>query len=277
MSSITARLICWWCSRVCICVGVFVILCATTTTPSGIHAHPILQPQTQQRHQQQQPHIRSLQPRQVLLQDDSGIVPLTTAGGSPSTPSTPSSPPPTLASASPSSSSPALGMPGSKFVQKPLLQIIAPNVTLFAALDLPPSSSSSPSSASVSAQQPEPTGSAPESGSSLLLPTSSLTISQNQIYHVNDTLMFGAGGAQPLTVQFYPYPTGLFSSFPLYLYFSLSLFFQRERDVTRKKKIDAKKLKVPGDTVTLTSRPCWQLGYAEKTTFSIFFFRRCAE
>ncbi|GJJ72234.1 hypothetical protein EMPS_04591 [Entomortierella parvispora] len=194
------------------------MLCVTTS-PSAVHAHPILQPQTQRRQQQQQQYrVRSLQPRQVLLKDDLGIVPLTTAGASLPSPSF--SPPPTLASASPTSpsSSPALGMPGSMFVQKPLLEIIAPNVTLFVALDLPPSSASSPS-ASASAQQPEPTtGSPSENGSSLLLPASSLTISQNQIYHVNDTLMFGAGGAQPLTGVLIEWTIGcnLGDNFPIY-------------------------------------------------------------
>lgn len=80
--------------------------------------------------------------------------------------------------------------------QRPLIQIIAPNVTLFAALDLPPSSpspSSPPSSPPAGVDDP---GSTP-----LLLPTASLTLEPSQIYHVNDTLIFGAGGSEPLTVM----------------------------------------------------------------------------
>ncbi|OAQ26448.1 hypothetical protein K457DRAFT_22111, partial [Linnemannia elongata AG-77] len=100
------------------------------------------------------------------------------------------------------STGPALPAPTSTATttntQKPLIQIIAPNVTLFAALDLPSSSPQPPSPSPPSS----PAGGENDPGSSstpLLLPTASLTLEPSQIYHVNDTLIFGAGGSEPLT------------------------------------------------------------------------------
>ncbi|ORZ16021.1 hypothetical protein BCR41DRAFT_405752 [Lobosporangium transversale] len=85
------------------------------------------------------------------------------------------------------------------FIQKPLMQIIAPNMSFFAALDLPspsspsstlspPSTTSLPASNDSVAQENSTNGSTP-----LLLPTSSLAIATSQIYHVDDSQMFGAG------------------------------------------------------------------------------------
>ncbi|KAF9918195.1 hypothetical protein BX616_009999, partial [Lobosporangium transversale] len=91
------------------------------------------------------------------------------------------------------------------FIQKPLMQIIAPNMSFFAALDLPspsspsstlspPSTTSLPASNDSVAQENSTNGSTP-----LLLPTSSLAIATSQIYHVDDSQMFGAGSKEPLT------------------------------------------------------------------------------
>lgn len=87
-------------------------------------------------------------------------------------------------------------------IQKPLIQIVAPNITLFAALDVVsiPSSSSSPSQT----QYPTLPPLGPGDNSShvpLLLPISSLSLQPNQIYHVDEAQMFGAGGSDPLTVK----------------------------------------------------------------------------
>ncbi|KAK3844705.1 MAG: hypothetical protein J3R72DRAFT_65807 [Linnemannia gamsii] len=91
-------------------------------------------------------------------------------------------------------------------IQKPLIQIIAPNVTLFAVLDLPSTPSSTPSSPPSSpspSPSPDNENDPGSSSTPLLLPTSSLTILPSQIYHVNDSLIFGAGGSEPLTVMHY--------------------------------------------------------------------------
>ncbi|KAF9141131.1 hypothetical protein BG015_001381, partial [Linnemannia schmuckeri] len=98
--------------------------------------------------------------------------------------------------------------------QKPLIQIIAPNVTLFAALDLPPSPQlSSPSPSSPGGENDPDSSSTP-----LLLPTASLTLEPSQIYHVNDTLIFGAGGSEPLTGVLIEWTIGcdLATKFPIY-------------------------------------------------------------
>ncbi|KAF9572312.1 hypothetical protein EC968_010036 [Mortierella alpina] len=56
------------------------------------------------------------------------------------------------------------------------------------------------------------------SSTPLLLPISSLTILPSQIHHVNDTLIFGAGGAEPLTGVLIDWTIGcdLGDSFPIY-------------------------------------------------------------
>ncbi|KAI1312601.1 hypothetical protein EDD11_002947 [Mortierella claussenii] len=105
-------------------------------------------------------------------------------------------------------------------IQKPLLEIISPNLTFFAALDLP--SPSPPSSSATTLPKGEAasagnnsytTGSAP-----LLLPTSSLAITPSQIYHVDDSQMFGAGGDQALTGVLIEWKIGcdLGDKFPIY-------------------------------------------------------------
>ncbi|KAG0050772.1 hypothetical protein BGZ83_004461 [Gryganskiella cystojenkinii] len=177
--------------------------CCRAQAQSEKASEPSLQ---QQQIQNQQ--LRLLQSREdALLENDPAIAPLASTDAAASQPvpapaTAPTIQGPALQLSSSPSTAPAPGIDGTPFVQKPLIQIVAPNVTLFAALDLPPSSSSSPSpsstpSTSAQQQQPEPTSS--PDGSSLLLPTSSLSISPSQIHHVNDSLMFGAGGSKPLT------------------------------------------------------------------------------
>lgn len=173
MRSFTAEVACY------LLTCLIVILCRTATTitiagHSGslvVDAHPIRLSNTPSSHTQQQ---QQQQRRQLEIN-----AALTSTG-------------PALPSPTPTSTT--------TNTQKPLIQIIAPNVTLFAALDLPPSSPqpSSPSPPS------SPAGGESDPGSSstpLLLPTVSLTLEPSQIYHVNDTLIFGAGGSEPLTVM----------------------------------------------------------------------------
>jgi hypothetical protein len=167
MRSFTAEVACY------LLTCVVIILCRTATTSiiagrSGafVDAHPI--------------HLSSSAPQQHIPYQQRRRRDLTINAALTSTgPSPPSAT---------STSTTAL-------TQKPLIQIIAPNVTLFAALDLPPSSPSpnSPSS--------PPTGEDYPGSTPLLLPTASLTLEPDQIYHVNDTLIFGAGGSEPLTVM----------------------------------------------------------------------------
>ncbi|KAG9070278.1 hypothetical protein KI688_009615 [Linnemannia hyalina] len=159
-----------------------VILCKTSLV---VDAHPIHLSNTQSSHTQQQ------QRRQLAIN-----AALTSAG--------PALPSPTSTATT-------------TIIQKPLIQIIAPNVTLFAALDIPPTSPqpSSPSAPS------SPAGGEIDPGSSstpLLLPTASLTLEPSQIYHVNDTLIFGAGGSEPLTGVLIEWTIGcdLSTKFPIY-------------------------------------------------------------
>ncbi|KAF9928522.1 hypothetical protein FBU30_002321 [Linnemannia zychae] len=112
------------------------------------------------------------------------------------------------------STGPVASSPTSTLNQKPLIQIVAPNITLFAALDFPSSSSSSPPS-------PSPNNSEDNSGTEstpLLLPTASLSLEPNQIYHVDDSLIFGAGGSEPLTGVLAEWTIGcdLGDNFPIY-------------------------------------------------------------
>ncbi|KAG0014175.1 E3 ubiquitin-protein ligase rnf13 [Entomortierella chlamydospora] len=97
--------------------------------------------------------------------------------------------------------------PTPSVTQKPLMEIIAPNVTLFAVVE-PSTASSSLPSPSVS----------PAANPSLLLPTSSLTIPPSQIHFVNESQLFGAGGAEPLTGVLIEWKIGcdLDDSFPIY-------------------------------------------------------------
>lgn len=111
-------------------------------------------------------------------------------------------------SPSPSSPSPALTSPPaipSTLIQTPLIQIVAPNVTLFAALDSPHPQSGTPAAPSFTDTPRSVGGVVPNPQSSndapLLLPTSSLTLAPSQIYHVNESLFYGAGGSEPLTVS----------------------------------------------------------------------------
>ncbi|CAO3567667.1 unnamed protein product [Mortierella alpina] len=177
---------------------VLVLLCGTTITrvKTTIHAHPIglLPPRQDHVHRQS---------RQDLTRGPNALIP-----------NAPDSSPPS--SSSSSFSAPA-NAPGSTITlnQKALIEIIAPNITLFAALDLPPPTSSSESSS------PPDSGAAVSNRNSstpLLLPTSSLAILPNQIHHVNDSLIFGAGGAEPLTGVLIEWTIGcnLGDSFPIY-------------------------------------------------------------
>ncbi|KAF9428559.1 E3 ubiquitin-protein ligase rnf13 [Podila epigama] len=121
------------------------------------------------------------------------------------------------------------------FTQKPLLQILAPNVTLFAALDTPKSLINTSSSVTTttttnphSTDEPaapiddnnDDTVPDPQSSNDapLLLPTSRLSLTPNQIYHVNESLFYGAGGSEPLTGILIEWTLGcdIGDSFPLY-------------------------------------------------------------
>ncbi|KAF9962990.1 hypothetical protein BGZ70_007732 [Mortierella alpina] len=177
---------------------VLVLLCGTTITRvrTIIHAHPVglLPPHRDHVH---------LQSRQDLTRGPNALIP-----------NAPDTSPPS--SSSSSFSAPA-NTPDSTTTlnQKALIEIIAPNITLFAALDLPPPTSSSESTS------PSDSGAAVSNRNSstpLLLPTSSLAILPNQIHHVNDSLIFGAGGAEPLTGVLIEWTIGcdLGDSFPIY-------------------------------------------------------------
>lgn len=92
-------------------------------------------------------------------------------------------------------------------IQTPLVQIVAPNVVLFAALDSPQPQPSTPAAPSFTDTPRSVGGVVPNPQSSndapLLLPTSSLTLAPSQIYHVNESLFYGAGGSEPLTVSLF--------------------------------------------------------------------------
>ncbi|KAG0208759.1 hypothetical protein BGX28_000380 [Mortierella sp. GBA30] len=176
----------------------------TTRVRTTIHAHPILG------HLLPRQDHAPFQPRQNFLTRGPNALLSNAPDLSPSSSS--SSP----RSASSSSSTPKKAPdPTTTVNQKPLVEIVAPNATLFAALDLPPRSSSSSGGnsggggAAVSNRN---------SSSPLLLPSSSLTILPSQIYHVNDSLIFGAGGAQPLTGVLIEWTIGcdLGNRFPIY-------------------------------------------------------------
>ena len=141
----------------------FVILCAST------HAHP----------------IQRLTSRQDL------------------SPSPLPSPFPSPASLSPGLSTLPAVPP--TLIQTPLVQIVAPNVTPFAALDSPQPQPSTPAAPSFTDTPRSVGGVVPNPQSSndapLLLPTSSLALAPSQIYHVNESLFYGAGGTEPLTVS----------------------------------------------------------------------------
>ncbi|KAG0340021.1 hypothetical protein BG004_006579 [Podila humilis] len=103
-------------------------------------------------------------------------------------------------------------------VQTPLVQIVSPNLTLFAALDsLPPlQTTHEPVPTTSGTLVPNPASS--NNDAPLLLATSSLSLAPNQIYHVNDSLIYGAGGSEPLTGILMEWTLGcdLGDSFPIY-------------------------------------------------------------
>ncbi|KAF9179743.1 hypothetical protein BGZ50_006707 [Haplosporangium sp. Z 11] len=184
--------------RTCYLFCLFAILCGTTTrirSNTAIHAHPIQKPSPPPRHINN----HALQPRQELATDNAftiaSVVATSTLSSSPSS---------TLDLTAPTPSSTTAAI-----IQRPLIEIISPNVTLFAALDLPVPGSSE----SVAAVIGKSNGSAP-----LLLPTSSLAILQSQIYHVNDSTVTGAGGSEPLTGIVFDWTIGcdLNDDFPTY-------------------------------------------------------------
>ncbi|KAG0259320.1 E3 ubiquitin-protein ligase rnf13 [Actinomortierella ambigua] len=86
--------------------------------------------------------------------------------------------------------------PKAKFIQLPLVEVISPNVTLFAAIDMPEegdgrgSNSVSTSTNSNNTIDGDLTP--------LILPTSSLALTSSQILHFDGSLMFGFGGKEPL-------------------------------------------------------------------------------
>jgi len=183
----TMHIITVWMAQRLSCLFVILLFGTTAITYSSqalVHAYPIVA------HKQPLP---SSHPVLYARQDALIVSPAS------STPSSPSSPP---------SPTPTLDTPVT-VIQKPLVQIFAPNVTLFAALDV--IFNSSPSSAPFPTQYPTlpPVGGPDSSNTShipLLLP--SLSIQPSQIFHVDEDLMFGAGGQEPLTVNlllFFPH------------------------------------------------------------------------
>ncbi|KAF9109679.1 E3 ubiquitin-protein ligase rnf13 [Mortierella sp. AM989] len=160
------------------------IICRTTTTrhSTSIHAYPI--------DALQSPHP-ALQPRQAAVVSDSTSVAI---------------------------SSPSIPVGGSTDVtQKPLIEIIAPNITLFAAMSRPASTSSSPSGPP-EAPDGSGVGSNTNTRLSLLLPSSSFAVSPNQIHHVDGSQFFGAGGSESLTGILIEWKIGcdLGDKFPIY-------------------------------------------------------------
>ncbi|KAF9972394.1 E3 ubiquitin-protein ligase rnf13 [Actinomortierella ambigua] len=111
-------------------------------------------------------------------------------------PSTPSNAP---------SSSPSLTPRDSqrpKFIQLPLVEVFSPNVTLFAAIDMPlPKSDDNGSNNGndlIGNNISTLNGTIDGDTAPLILPSSSLGLSSSQILHVNESLMFGFGGKEPL-------------------------------------------------------------------------------
>ncbi|KAG0243873.1 hypothetical protein BGW41_001062 [Actinomortierella wolfii] len=109
-------------------------------------------------------------------------------------------PPPPPASTPSNGSSPAVPPPHyllqAKFIQIPLMEIISPNVTLFAAIDMPRPSGGGDHKEKQGGISTNNT--IEDDTSPLILPTSSLALNPSQILHINQSLMFGFGGKEPL-------------------------------------------------------------------------------
>ncbi|KAI8362317.1 hypothetical protein B0O80DRAFT_97807 [Mortierella sp. GBAus27b] len=170
----------------------FVILHFATTaimysSQALIHAHPIVA------HKEPLP-----SPHPALFPRQAEVWTIFTppAGSTPSSTPTSDNPSLTLPSPSPTSTDTPVTV-----IQKPLVQIVSPNVTFFAALDIVSSGSPSAFPTQYPTLPPLPANDNNTSHIPLLLPVSSLSILPNQIYHVDDERMFGAGGPDPLTVN----------------------------------------------------------------------------